>query len=179
VPENSNSKRITIHTDGACDGNPGPGGWAALLRYGSASKELTGGDPATTNNRMELQAAISALKALKQPCEVTLFTDSEYLRQGITDWLPRWKANQWRTADRKPVKNDDLWRQLDEAASRHSVTWQWLKGHAGHIDNERCDQLACAEILKVRRHYTPEKLAALCEAFISSRDPTRNQGTLF
>jgi ribonuclease HI len=141
-------------------------------------RELTGGEPATTNNRMELQAAISALKSLKEPCEVTLFTDSEYLRGGITEWLPRWKANQWRTADRKAVKNDDLWRQLEEATGRHRVTWQWLKGHVGHPDNERCDQLAAAEIVKVRRNHTPEKLAALREAFIASRDPNRNQGNL-
>jgi ribonuclease HI len=171
-------KKITIHTDGGCDGNPGPGGWAALLRYGDQVRELTGGEPATTNNRMELQAAVSALKSLKEPCAVTLFTDSEYLRGGITEWLPRWKANHWRTADRKAVKNDDLWRQLEEAASRHRVTWQWLKGHAGHPDNERCDRLAAAEIVKMRRNYTPEKLAALREAFIASRDPNRNQGNL-
>ena len=172
-------RKVTIHTDDACDGNPGPGGWAAVLRFGEHVRELTGGEPATTNNRMELQAAISALTALKQPCEVTLFTDSEYLRQGITEWLSRWKANNWRTVDRKPVKNDDLWRQLDEVASRHSVNWQWLKGHAGHSDNERCDQLAGVEIQKIRRHYTPEKLASLREAFVASRDPQRNQGSLF
>ena len=175
----SDTKEVTIHTDGACDGNPGPGGWAAVLRSGSHARELTGGEPATTNNRMELQAAISALTALKEPCEVTLFTDSEYLRQGITEWLSRWKVNNWRTADRKPVKNDDLWRQLDEVASRHSISWQWLKGHAGHPDNERCDQLAGAEIQKIRRQYTPEKLASLREAFVASRDPQRNQGSLF
>ena len=179
MSENSGNKKVTIHTDGACDGNPGPGGWAAVLRSGSHARELTGGEPATTNNRMELQAAISALTALKEPCEVTLFTDSEYLRQGITKWLSRWKANNWRTADRKPVKNDDLWRQLDEVSSRHTTSWQWLKGHAGHPDNERCDELAGTEILKIRRHYTPEKLASLREAFVASRDPQRNQGSLF
>ena len=130
MSENSGNKKVTIHTDGACDGNPGPGGWAAVLRFGEHGRELTGGEPATTNNRMELQAAISALTALKQPCEVTLFTDSEYLRQGITEWLSRWKANNWRTVDRKPVKNDDLWRQLDEVASRHSIDWQWLMGNS-------------------------------------------------
>lgn len=179
MAEGDNSKKITIHTDGACDGNPGPGGWAALLRYGNHVRELTGGEPATTNNRMELQAAISALNALKEPCEVTLFTDSEYLRGGITEWLRRWKANHWRTADRKAVKNDDLWRQLDEVTSRHDVTWQWLKGHVGHPDNERCDQLAGAEIVKLRRHFSPEKLAALREAFVASRDPHQHQGSLF
>ena len=179
MAESGSPKKITIHTDGACDGNPGPGGWAALLRYDAHSRELTGGEPATTNNRMELQAAISALAALKEPCEVTLFTDSAYLRGGITEWLPRWKADQWRTADRKPVKSDDLWRQLDSVVSRHRITWQWLKGHVGHLDNERCDQLARAEILKLRRNYSPEKLAALREAFVASRDPNLNQANLF
>jgi len=166
-------KKVTIHTDGGCDGNPGPGGWAALLSFGPHTRELTGGEPATTNNRMELQAAISALAALKEPCEVTLFTDSEYLRQGITQWLPRWIANQWRTAERKPVKNDDLWRQLARVASQHTIHWQWLKGHAGHKENEKCDQLAAAEIQKIRRNYTPEKLAALRDAFNASRAPNR------
>ena len=179
MSESIGSKHVTIHTDGACDGNPGPGGWAAVLRFGEHVRELTGGEPATTNNRMELQAAISALTALKESCEVTLFTDSEYLRQGITEWLRIWKANNWRTADRKPVKNDDLWRQLDEVASRHTISWQWRKGHAGHADNERCDQLAGTEIHKIRRQHTPEKLAALREAFVASRDPQRNQGSLF
>jgi ribonuclease HI len=150
-----------------------------VLRFGDHARELTGGEPATTNNRMELQAAISALSALKESCEVALFTDSEYLRQGITEWLQRWKTNNWRTVERKAVKNEDLWRQLDEVATRHRVSWHWLKGHAGHADNERCDQLACAEIPKIRRHYTPEKLAALREAFVVSRDPNRNQGSLF
>ena len=179
MAENTTAKKITIHTDGGCDGNPRPGGWAAVLRYVTHARELTGGEPATTNNRMELQAAISALTALKESCEIMLFTDSEYLRQGITEWLPRWKANHWRTADRKPVKNDDLWRQLDEVTSRHNVTWQWLKGHVGHPDNERCDQLAGAEIVKLRRQFSPEKLAALREAFVASREPNRNQGSLF
>jgi ribonuclease HI len=153
--------------------------WAAVLRFGEHVRELTGGEPATTNNRMELQAAISALSALKEPCEVTLFTDSEYLRGGITEWLPLWKANHWRTADRKAVKNDALWRQLDEITCRHSVTWQWLKGHVGHPDNERCDQLAGAEIVKLRRQYSPEKLAALRKAFVANRDPNQHQGSLF
>ncbi len=178
MPEQASSKKITIHTDGACDGNPGPGGWAALLRYGSHVREITGGEPATTNNRMELQAAIAALAALKETCKVTVFTDSEYLRQGISEWLPRWKAHGWRTKERKAVKNEDLWRQLHEVASGHKVDWQWLKGHAGHADNERCDQLARAEITKLRRLYSPEKLTALREAFNASRDPNRNQGNL-
>jgi ribonuclease HI len=178
MAENRAWKKVTIHTDGGCDGNPGPGGWAAVLRFGGHVRELAGGDPATTNNRMELQAAISALMALREPCEVTLFTDSEYLRQGITEWLPVWKRKQWRTVDRKPVKNDDLWRQLDEVAAKHRVGWQWLKGHAGHADNERCDQLAGIEIHKIRRQYTREKLTALRELFQRNRDPQRTQGSL-
>jgi ribonuclease HI len=178
MSEASSPKKITIHTDGACDGNPGPGGWAALLRYGEHVRELAGGEPATTNNRMELQAAISALGALKESCEVTLFTDSEYLRQGITEWLPRWRANNWRTIDRKPVKNEDLWRQLYEAASQHRVTWKWLKGHVGHTENEQCDRLARAEVVKIRRQYSPDKLTAFRDAFVASRDPNRAQGSL-
>ncbi len=178
MSELSSPKKITIHTDGACDGNPGPGGWAAVLRYDAHVREIAGGEPATTNNRMELQAAISALLAVKETCEITVFTDSEYLRQGITEWLPRWRANNWRTVDRKPVKNEDLWRQLYEITSRHQVTWQWLKGHAGHPDNELCDELARAEVVKIRRHYAPEKLAALRVDFISSREPNRGQGSL-
>lgn len=179
ISETTSSKSITIHTDGGCEGNPGPGGWAAVLRFGAHVRELAGGDPATTNNRMELQAAISALMALKETCQVTLFTDSEYLRHGITEWLPVWKSNRWRTADRKPVKNEDLWRQLDVVASKHAINWQWLKGHAGHLENERCDKLSAGEIQKIRRQYTPEKLAALRDAFVASRDPLRNQSTLF
>jgi ribonuclease HI len=171
-------KAVTIHTDGACESNPGPGGWAALLRYGQHARELTGGEPATTNNRMELQAAIAALADLKEPCEITLYTDSEYVRRGITEWLPLWKANRWRTTDRKPVKNDDLWRELDQQAARHCINWQWLKGHAGHPDNERCDQLAVAEIAKLRQRHTPEQLTAARETFLASRDPHRNQGKL-
>ena len=179
MSEMSGPKKVIIHTYGACDGNPGLGAWAAVLRYDAHSRELTCGDPATTNNRMELQATISALTALKESCDIKLFTDSEYLRGGITEWMPRWKANQWRTADRKAVKNEDLWRQLEEASSRHRETWQWLKGHVGHPDNEKCDQLARAEIVKLRRNYSPEKLAALREAFVASRDPNLNQANLF
>src|SRR6185436_10062689 len=144
-----------IHTDGGCEGNPGPGGWAAILQHGQRTKELSGGDPATTNNRMELQAAISALAALKEPCEVELFTDSEYLRDGITAWVAVWKAKDWRTKEKKPVRNQDLWRQLDELVGAHNIHWQWLKGHAGHRLNERCDQMAQLEIGKLHKQFTP------------------------
>ena len=132
---------VTIYTDGACDGNPGPGGWAAWLSYGKASKEISGGEKDTTNNRMELTAAIRALEALKQPCQVDLYTDSEYLKRGITEWLPGWKARQWK---RKagPLKNADLWMALDAALARHKVSWHWLRGHAGQPNNERVDLLA-------------------------------------
>ena len=178
MSEASSPKKITIHTDGACDGNPGPGGWAALLRYGEHVREIAGGEPATTNNRMELQAAISALGALKESCEVILFTDSEYLRQGITEWLPHWRPNNWRTVDRKPVKNEDLWRQLYEAASQHQVTWKWLKGHVGHTENEQCDRLARAEVVKICRQYSSDKLTAFRDAFVASRGPNQGQGSL-
>ena len=131
-----------IWTDGACSGNPGPGGWGAVLRYGSHEKELKGGEPLTTNNRMELTAAIEALESLTRPCPVTLHTNSQYLRSGVTGWLDRWKRNGWRTADRKPVRNEDLWRRLDAAAARHEVRWLWVRGHAGDELNERADELA-------------------------------------
>ena len=133
---------MIIYTDGACRGNPGPGGWGAVLLSRGAEKELWGGEALTTNNRMELTAAIEALNALKKPCEVELHTDSRYVMQGITEWMPAWKARGWRTADRKPVKNDDLWMKLDEARRRHRVSWKWVKGHAGHELNERADALA-------------------------------------
>ena len=133
---------VVIFTDGACRGNPGPGGWGALLRSGAHCKEISGGEPHTTNNRMELTAAIEALCALKRSSSVDLFTDSQYVRRGITEWLPEWKQRGWRTAARKPVKNDDLWRLLDEAAGRHDVRWHWVKGHSGHAENERADELA-------------------------------------
>ncbi len=135
-------KRIEIFTDGACRGNPGPGGWGALLRYGDHERELFGGEPDTTNNRMELMAAIRALETLREPCHVDLTTDSEYVRKGISEWLPAWKARNWKTSDRKPVKNADLWLQLEQAAARHTVRWHWVKGHSGHDENERADQLA-------------------------------------
>ena len=133
---------VEIHTDGACRGNPGPGGWGVLLRYGNTVRELSGGERETTNNRMELTAAIRALEALKRPCQVVLYTDSEYLRRGITEWLSNWKSRGWKTAGRKPVKNADLWRRLDELSSKHDIQWRWVKGHAGDPGNERADQLA-------------------------------------
>ena len=133
---------VRIYTDGACKGNPGPGGWGALLRSGGHERELFGGDPATTNNRMELTAVIRALAALKQASKVEVYTDSEYVMKGITEWLAAWKRRGWKTADRKPVKNADLWRELDELAGRHEVRWHWVRGHAGHPENERADALA-------------------------------------
>lgn len=135
---------VEIWTDGACRGNPGPGGWGAVLRFNGAEKELSGGERDTTNNRMELMAAIRALETLKRPCEVHLTTDSNYVRQGITEWLPRWRANGWRTAARKPVKNADLWQRLADAAQGHEVKWSWVRGHSGHPENERADGLATA-----------------------------------
>jgi ribonuclease HI len=136
------SEKITIWTDGACSGNPGPGGWGAIMTFGEHRKELSGGEAATTNNRMELTAAIRALEALKRPCTVDLYTDSAYLRGGITTWLAGWKKNGWRTADKKPVKNVELWQELEQAAAPHKIVWHWLKGHAGDPMNERADELA-------------------------------------
>jgi len=138
--------RVEIFTDGACRGNPGPGGWAAILRSGVHEKEIFGGEGATTNNRMELTAAIKALEALKKPSNVTLYTDSRYVMDGLQNWLPRWKANGWKTSDKKPVKNDDLWRALEAAVQRHHVVWRWVEGHAGHAENERADLLARSAI---------------------------------
>ena len=134
--------RVVIYTDGACSGNPGPGGWGALLRFGEHERELKGGETNTTNNRMELLAAIEALEALKRPCQVDLHTDSIYLRDGITKWITKWKSNGWKTAARKPVKNMDLWQRLEDAIERHHITWHWVKGHAGHPGNEAADALA-------------------------------------
>ena len=136
------SSKVEIFTDGACSGNPGPGGWAALLRFKGVERELSGGEPHTTNNRMELMAAIAALEALTRPCTVTLKTDSTYVKHGVTQWMPRWKANAWRTADKKPVKNQDLWERLDAALANHEIDWQWVKGHAGELGNEIADALA-------------------------------------
>ena len=141
---------VIIHTDGACKGNPGPGGWGAILQAGGKSKEMSGGEPLTTNNRMELTAAIMALEALTRPCEIDLHTDSKYVMDGITSWIHGWKARGWKTADKKPVKNDDLWKRLDAARARHNVKWHWVKGHAGHALNERADQLANRGIVEMR-----------------------------
>ena len=135
-------KQVDIFTDGACRGNPGPGGWGAILRYGDKEKELFGGERHTTNNRMELMAAIQALEALKDPCEVNLTTDSQYVRKGITEWLANWKKRNGQTAAKKPVVNKDLWQRLEAAAERHRVKWHWVRGHSGHSENERADQLA-------------------------------------
>jgi ribonuclease HI len=142
--------RVVIHTDGACSGNPGPGGWGAILEWGGRRREIKGAEPHTTNNRMELMAAISALEALKRPCDVDLHTDSQYLRQGITGWIHGWKRNGWRTADKKPVKNVDLWQRLDAAVDRHTVHWHWVRGHSGHDLNERADELAREAIAELR-----------------------------
>jgi ribonuclease HI len=136
------SDSVVIYTDGACSGNPGPGGWGAILTYQDKERELCGGESLTTNNRMELMAALMALEALKRPCHVALHTDSQYLREGITNWLHNWKRNGWKTAAKKPVKNADIWQRLDEASQRHEIKWYWVKGHAGHEMNERADELA-------------------------------------
>ncbi|MCF8708439.1 ribonuclease HI [Rhizorhapis sp. SPR117] len=142
---------VEIFTDGACKGNPGPGGWGALIRYGDKEMELSGGESNTTNNRMELMAAIEALNALKRPCQVVLSTDSNYVKDGITKWIFGWQKNGWRTADRKPVKNADLWQALLEATRRHRIEWQWVRGHNGHPENERADQLACNAAMEMVR----------------------------
>jgi ribonuclease HI len=144
------SQKVEVFTDGACLGNPGPGGWAALLRSGTSEKALVGAEAMTTNNRMELMAAIAAIEALKRACSVDLTTDSQYVRRGVEEWMPRWKANGWKTSDKQPVKNRDLWERLDAALASHDVRWHWVKGHAGHAENERVDVLAreAAEAIK-------------------------------
>ncbi len=144
-------KRVEIFTDGACKGNPGPGGWGALLRYGDIEKSLYGGEAETTNNRMELMAAIEGLSALREPCEVIITTDSQYVRKGITEWLANWKRNGWLTSAKEPVKNADLWQRLDEQNRRHQVSWRWVKGHNGHRENEIADSLANRAIEEMRR----------------------------
>jgi len=137
---------VTIYTDGACSGNPGPGGWGAILRYGDHEKELNGGEADTTNNRMEMMAVIEALRALSKPCTIDLYTDSVYVKDGVTKWLDGWKARNWNSASKKPVKNRDLWERIDSEIQRHKINWHWVKGHAGHPDNERADELARAGI---------------------------------
>lgn len=154
MTEDADGSRVEIYTDGACRGNPGPGGWAALLRYRGTERTLSGSEPMTTNNRMELMAAIRALETLTRPCRIDLTTDSEYVRKGIVEWLPGWKRRGWRTAARQPVKNADLWKRLDAAARPHDVQWHWVRGHSGHPDNERVDRLAVRaidELLEGRR----------------------------
>jgi ribonuclease HI len=143
-------KKIEVFTDGACKGNPGPGGWGVLLRYRDSEKSLYGGEPHTTNNRMELRAAIEALSALKEPCDVALTTDSQYVRKGITEWIENWKKRGWRTASKEPVKNVDLWQALDAQCQRHTVHWHWIKGHSGHRENEMADALANRGIAELR-----------------------------
>jgi ribonuclease HI len=144
-------KQVKIVTDGSCLGNPGRGGWAAILRFNEHKRELYGCAPHTTNNRMELTAAIEGLKALKEPCEVELITDSEYLKKGITAWVPNWKRRNWMTSDNKPVVNRDLWEELDDVSAKHKITWSWTKGHASHADNNRCDELAQLAAREQRR----------------------------
>ncbi|UXN04766.1 MULTISPECIES: ribonuclease HI [unclassified Bartonella] len=143
-------KQIVIYTDGACSGNPGPGGWGALLQYNGHERELFGGEKDTTNNRMEIMAAVEALNALKEPCKVDLYTDSVYVRDGISKWIEGWKRNGWQTAAKKPVKNMDLWQALDVARKRHDVVWHWVKGHAGHTENERVDSLARKGVAEIK-----------------------------
>ena len=144
----TDQRKVKIYTDGACRGNPGPGGWAALLKFGRHEKVLTGGEPETTNNRMEMTASIEALRALTQSCQVDFYTDSEYLRKGITEWMANWKRRGWKTSGKKPVKNQDLWRALDAVIQDHEIEWRWVRGHAGHRENERVDRLARKAIPK-------------------------------
>ncbi len=167
-------KKVIIHTDGGCSGNPGPGGWAATLTYGAHTKEISGGELATTNNRMEIRAAMEALNALKEPCEVVVFTDSEYVKDGITQWVPAWKAKGWKRG-KKPVKNLDLWQALDAAVARHRVEWKWVRGHTGHEGNERCDGLATAAIEKIQRECSAAVLREALERFIESTKPAAPQ----
>jgi len=159
-------RKVTIYSDGACEGNPGPGGWAAVLMYKSARREITGSCPATTNNRMELTAAIEALRRLKEPCEVEFYTDSTYVQQGMSSWLAQWKAHGWRRG-KKPVKNLDLWQALDAEASRHKIHWNWVRGHSLQPENERCDQLAVEAIARLRAEVGEQALARALREFRS------------
>ncbi len=163
-------KKVIIHSDGGCHGNPGPGGWGAVLVYGKHRREVSGGVPATTNNRMELQAAIEALRILKEPCQIDFHTDSQYVRQGISQWIAGWKRNGWRTSTKQPVKNADLWRVLDAATAQHKIQWHWVKGHAGNTENERCDELANIAIAKVKASHSGAQLAAHLEEFKALSD---------
>ncbi len=156
---------VVIYTDGGCEGNPGPGGWGAVVRHGESVRELAGGEPATTNNRMELRAAIEALASLTERSEVCLYTDSQYVRNGITQWIRGWKRKGWVTAAKAPVKNVDLWQRLDQLAGQHQVNWKWVKGHAGHADNERCDGLAGREIAQLKQHHSQADRQAALHAF--------------
>ena len=171
-------KEILIHTDGGCLGNPGPGAWAAVLRHDGRVHEISGGELATTNNRMELRASIEALRVLKQPCAVEIFTDSEYLRNGITAWIKGWKARGWITKDKKPVKNSDLWRDLDAACASHTIKWGWLKGHAGHADNERCDVLAGEVMLAIRQKHSAADLKAALAEFKQSVETKQDEAPM-
>jgi ribonuclease HI len=144
-------EKVEIFTDGACSGNPGPGGWGAILRAGTVEKELWGGEPATTNNRMEMLAVIRALESLKRPVSARVYTDSQYVQKGISEWIHGWKKRGWKTASKEPVKNEDLWRQLDTEAAKHTIEWLWVRGHAGHVENERCDALARQGVDAVRK----------------------------
>lgn len=171
-------KKVVIHSDGGCHGNPGPGGWAAVLAYGEHTREISGGAAATTNNRMELLAAIEALRALKQPCSVQFHTDSEYLKNGVTKWVRGWKRNGWKTSAKKPVKNEDLWRALDVEARRHEVKWHWVKGHAGDAGNERCDVLANEAIAQIKKTHTPAQLKAALAEFAAAQTPVEAERLL-
>lgn len=158
-------KSVTIHSDGACEGNPGPGGWAAVLEYGAHRREISGGELATTNNRMEILGAVEALACLKEPCQVQFHTDSQYLRKGITEWIRMWKARGWITKTRQPVKNEDLWRRLSTAAEPHQIEWHWVKGHAGNEENERCDTLAVQVIAELKTRHSAEERSRALEEF--------------
>lgn len=169
-------KRVTIYSDGACQGNPGPGGWGALLIYGRVRKELSGACAACTNNQMELTAAIEALRALKEPCHVEFYTDSEYVRQGMSSWLANWKRRGWRTQGKKPVKNIELWQALDHEAGRHEVSWHWVRGHNAQPENERCDELATLAIERLREEMSPAELSQALRAFREQPAPLYDAG---
>ncbi len=175
----STPSKVIIHTDGGCLDNPGVGGWAAVMEAGRHRKEISGGELATTNNRMELRAAIEALSLLKKPCTVEMHTDSQYVRNGITKWLTGWKKNGWKTASKQPVKNDDLWRALDAAASPHQVRWHWLKGHAGHDENERCDQLCSEAMATIKKQNSQQQLAAALTEFKNTGAIATSSSQLF